>query len=84
MTDRCVITIGNFDGVHLGHRAMLRRAHDLGTQHGVPLKVLTFEPHPATVLRPGSDNPRLSTSTEKLALLREAGFQFLLRPQPGR
>ncbi|MCA9573336.1 MAG: hypothetical protein KC656_36115, partial [Myxococcales bacterium] len=47
------VTIGNFDGVHAGHQAILARAQSLGRQHQLPTTVLTFYPHPAGVVRPG-------------------------------
>ena len=69
---RPVVTVGNFDGVHLGHRAILdvvvRRAKDLAGE----AVVYTFDPHPRKVLRP-KDAPRLLTTLEqKLELLEEA------------
>ncbi|HEY6895922.1 MAG TPA: adenylyltransferase/cytidyltransferase family protein, partial [Rhodocyclaceae bacterium] len=45
----CVLTIGNFDGVHLGHRAMLERLRARGRELGLATAVLTFEPHPREV-----------------------------------
>ncbi len=72
-----VITIGSFDGVHLGHRAILdelnRTAHDLG---GASV-VVTFEPHPRSVLRPDQPIQILTPLEEKLALLHEAGVSHV-------
>lgn len=68
-----VLTIGNFDGVHRGHQAILRAAGALAHEHRVPLVVLTFEPHPANVLRPDQPPPRLGTREQKLAALASAG-----------
>ena len=73
-----VLTIGNFDGQHLGHRALLRavvaRAAEAG---GTPL-VLTFDPHPVKVLAPHVTLLFLTTPEEKLAHFREAGIAEVL------
>ena len=72
------LSIGNFDGVHLGHQALLRAmavdAHRQGRQAGL----LTFDPHPATVLRPHSPQPYLTTIAERLAVLRDVGLDFVV------
>jgi riboflavin kinase/FMN adenylyltransferase len=47
-----VVAIGNFDGVHRGHRAVLDRALELARARDIPVLALTFEPHPRTVFRP--------------------------------
>jgi riboflavin kinase / FMN adenylyltransferase len=69
-----VATIGNFDGVHLGHRRLLERvagqAHALGTQTAV----ITFDPHPRKVLRPDEQLKFLSTGDEKRAIFEELGL----------
>src|SRR4051812_35785832 len=64
-----VLAIGNFDGVHRGHRAVIAEA--LGRAHilGRPAAALTFEPHPAAVLRPQEPMFRLTDQTAKLRLL---------------
>ena len=67
------MTIGNFDGVHLGHQHIVRRAGEIAQEHDVVVKVVTFDPHPATVLRPGSAPPRLTVLDEKIRLLKESG-----------
>ena len=73
MAARSVVTVGNFDGVHLGHRAILQRARHLADQHNAALKVVTFEPHPATVLRPDAVPPRITGAEHKKRLLIDAG-----------
>lgn len=77
-----VLSIGNFDGLHRGHRAILSLAASLRGPAGVA--VITFEPHPLTVLRPASAPPRLSPLPVKEALLSEAGVDHLvvLPPAP--
>ncbi|MCU1493756.1 MAG: bifunctional riboflavin kinase/FAD synthetase [Acidimicrobiaceae bacterium] len=67
------VAIGNFDGVHSGHRLLVARAIEAATEAGLRSVVLTFDRHPATVVRPAS-SPRLLTSAEhKLELLRATG-----------
>ena len=79
-----VLTIGNFDGVHLGHRAILDTARRLADQRGAAVRVLTFDPHPAAVLRPEHQPPRLLPLDERLARLRRAGADDVrvLEPAP--
>ena len=67
------VTIGNFDGVHLGHRALLRAARRAADERKLPLAVLTFDPHPSAVLSPETARPSLTTPERKRALLAEAG-----------
>ncbi len=68
-----VLTIGNFDGVHLGHRALLRRLVDKAREVALPATVLIFEPHPREFFAHHSAPPRLSNLREKLALLADCG-----------
>lgn len=68
-----VLAIGNFDGVHLGHAALLRRLAEIASQDGLAPTVLTFEPHPREFFAPASAPARLTTLREKLELLAEYG-----------
>jgi riboflavin kinase/FMN adenylyltransferase len=60
------LTIGNFDGVHRGHQAMLARLSEAAEDLGLPSAVLTFDPHPREFFAPGAAPPRLSTLRSKL------------------
>ncbi len=68
-----VLTIGNFDGVHRAHQQLLAQAGLFAANTGGPVIVLTFEPHPLTVVAPTKAPPRLSTLDEKLRNLAQAG-----------
>jgi riboflavin kinase/FMN adenylyltransferase len=72
--ERNALVIGNFDGVHRGHQAMLRGAKEHARAHGSHVAVLTFEPHPAEVLGRGRP-PVLTRTSVKLALLDEQGVE---------
>jgi riboflavin kinase/FMN adenylyltransferase len=73
-----VVTIGNFDGVHLGHRALLRGVVAAARARGAEAVVTTFDPHPMTVIHPDSAPPRLTTTAHRLALLEEQGVDAVL------
>jgi riboflavin kinase/FMN adenylyltransferase len=68
-----VVTIGNFDGVHRGHLALVERAVVEGRRRGVPVTALTFDPHPAAVLWPDAVPLALQTVEERVATLRAHG-----------
>jgi riboflavin kinase/FMN adenylyltransferase len=68
------LTIGNFDGVHRGHRAMLDRLVAKARELKLPCGVLTFEPHPREFFQPSAAPARLSRLREKLELIAEAGI----------
>ena len=72
--DGCVLTIGNFDGLHLGHRSLLAIART----PGLPIVVMTFDPHPLAILRPEQAPAQLTTTTEKAALLQNAGVDHVV------
>jgi riboflavin kinase/FMN adenylyltransferase len=72
-----VVAIGNFDGVHRGHRALIAAARECARALGVPLGVITFEPHPREVLAPGQAPPRLTPFRLKARLLAELGVDQL-------
>ena len=72
-TTSSVLTIGNFDGVHRGHRALLDRLCRTARSAGLPATVLTFEPHPRELFAPDQAPARLTRLREKLELLAECG-----------
>jgi riboflavin kinase/FMN adenylyltransferase len=69
-----VVAMGNFDGVHLGHRTVIAAALDMGRAHGKPAFAVTFEPHPRSFFSPNSPQFRLSDETNKLRLLAGTGL----------
>jgi riboflavin kinase/FMN adenylyltransferase len=73
-----VVAIGNFDGVHRGHQAVLGRALDEAARRGVPALVLTFEPHPRTVFRPDVPLFILTPPPLKARLLAALGFDAVV------
>jgi riboflavin kinase/FMN adenylyltransferase len=75
---RTVATIGNFDGVHLGHRAILDRVCQRALELGGQAVAITFTPHPVKVLRPEVNLPLLTTQDQKLNLLAEAGLDSVV------
>jgi riboflavin kinase/FMN adenylyltransferase len=68
-----VATIGVFDGVHRGHQALIGRAVELAHERGLPSVVLTFDPHPAEVVRPGSHPAQLTSISRKAELVEQLG-----------
>jgi len=68
------VAIGNFDGVHTGHRALIARARELAAQDGLAAVALTFDPHPAAVLSPHGAPPRVCSLVRRLELLAEGGL----------
>ena len=73
-----VIAIGNFDGVHRGHQAVLSRALEIADERRVPAVVLTFEPHPRTIFRPEIPLFRLTPAPMKARLLAGLGFDAVV------
>lgn len=74
----CVVTVGFFDGVHRGHQAVVRRAVAVARERGVPAVVLTFDPHPSEIVRPGTHPPLLSTPTHRADLMEKLGVDAVL------
>jgi riboflavin kinase/FMN adenylyltransferase len=72
---RCAATIGNFDGVHRGHRALIDRVVTRARELSITSCVLTFEPHPREFFAPEAAPPRLTRLREKLELMAAAGVE---------
>ncbi len=70
-----VLAIGNFDGIHLGHQAILREATDRAAKTGAVATALTFEPAPLKILRPEAAPKRLSTNEQRLEWFRGVGLE---------
>ncbi|SDC62291.1 bifunctional riboflavin kinase/FAD synthetase [Nocardioides lianchengensis] len=75
---RTAVVIGNFDGVHLGHRRVLARARDLADRDGLTLVAVTFDPHPMAVLRPEHAPSTLTSIEVRAELLGDAGADAVL------
>ena len=75
---RGVVAIGNFDGVHFGHQQMLKQVCSDAARLSGPSVVLTFDPHPVTVLKPGIEIPRLTTIPERIRLLKSHGADHVV------
>ena len=73
-----VLTIGNFDGVHRGHQAIIAAARRAADQRDTQAAVMTFEPHPAAILRPGSAPGVLTPLPLKLRLLQTTGVDVVI------
>ena len=71
----CAVAIGNFDGIHLGHRALLSQMVEGARALSLIPSVLTFYPHPVEVLNPQKKLEQLSTTTEKLDLIEQLGVK---------
>lgn len=74
----CVLTIGNFDGVHLGHQAMLTQVRELAKARNLGSAVMIFEPQPREFFAPAAAPARLTNLAEKQALLAEYGVETLI------
>ena len=72
-----VVVLGMFDGVHEGHRELIRAAREEAKTRGIPLQVCTFDPHPLRVIRPDTAPRLLSTLAEKASLMRNLGVDEL-------
>jgi riboflavin kinase / FMN adenylyltransferase len=75
---RSVVTIGVFDGVHRGHQRIVARAVESAAELGLPVVVVTFDPHPDEVVRPGTHPPLLSTTRREWQLLAGLGVDAVL------
>jgi len=75
---RGAVSIGNFDGVHLGHARLIERLASRAREHGGPALVFTFDPHPAAVLRPENVPPALTWTERKAEILARLGVDMVV------
>ncbi|MGW2560128.1 bifunctional riboflavin kinase/FAD synthetase [Streptomyces sp. NPDC001514] len=75
---RSVVTIGSYDGVHRGHQLIIGRAVERARELGLPSVVVTFDPHPSEVVRPGSHPPLLAPHHRRAELMSELGVDAVL------
>ncbi|MCB5162053.1 bifunctional riboflavin kinase/FAD synthetase [Marinomonas algarum] len=75
---KCVLTIGNFDGVHLGHSAILARVKTLAKQYNAPAAIMIFEPQPREFFAPDTAPGRIGRLRDKVALLQGQGIDYVL------
>lgn len=78
LTGPTCLTIGNFDGVHRGHRALIAAMRDAARARGAACGLLTFHPHPRSVLRPDQPVASLASLYERLTLFSETGLDFVI------
>src|ERR1700730_4696873 len=78
---RCVLTIGTYDGIHLGHRALLARVQEHAARLGEPTVLLTFEPMPREYLAPNDPPARLTSLRERWGILSGTGLDYLWLPR---
>jgi len=74
----CVVTIGVFDGVHRGHQRIIGRAAEIAAERELPVVVVTFDPHPDAVVRPGPPPAELTTPRHLAELLAGLGVKALV------
>jgi riboflavin kinase/FMN adenylyltransferase len=74
----CVATIGNFDGMHVGHQAIIRGVIERAREVGKPSAVITFHPHPLTIVAPDRVPKQILTMAQKEELLRDLGVDALM------
>ena len=73
-----VVTVGNFDGLHIGHRAIIDTVVARARELGGPAVAYTFEPHPIRVLRPDQAPQMLTTIEQRLELFEQAGLDAVI------
>jgi len=74
----CVLTIGNFDGLHLGHQRILRTVVECARAQSLTPAVLTFDPHPVRLLAPARAPQLITTAEQKLSLIENMGIRLLV------
>lgn len=79
-TEASVVALGMFDGVHLGHQVLLRKARAVADRYGVPLVVQTFAEHPLQLITPDRCPPLLTTAVERARLIAGLGVDIYFAP----
>jgi riboflavin kinase/FMN adenylyltransferase len=74
----CVLTIGNFDGVHKGHQALIKQNQARAEASGLASVLYTFEPHPRQILQPNNHPPRILSLDDKLELIGHLGIKHVV------
>ena len=72
------VTIGNFDGVHIGHQRLLHAVKRAAAEKGLQPAVLTFDPHPASIVAPQRASRLLTTQAERCSLMAREGIEYVL------
>ena len=75
--DASVVTVGMFDGLHLGHKSVLQKLVDISKNDNIPSVVLTFSNHPQTFFRPDVANYVLSSMPDKVLRLKQLGVDIV-------
>jgi riboflavin kinase / FMN adenylyltransferase len=76
-TEASVLVLGMFDGVHLGHQALMRAARALADEHRIAMVVMTFDRHPLSLIAPAMAPPMLTTPQERIRLLEKQGADIV-------
>lgn len=74
----CVLTLGNFDGIHLGHQALIKRLKDVGKNRNLPTVVMLFEPQPLEFFSANNAQARLTSFHEKCHFIQQLGIDYVL------
>jgi len=74
---KTIIALGNFDGLHLGHKAVINKTIEIAKNNSLPSAVMTFEPHPVQIFRPDTPPLRITPFRRKVHLVKELGIDFL-------
>src|SRR5262245_61317715 len=73
------MAIGNFDGVHIGHQALLSRVCQVAAEHGTQSAVVTYDKHPSALLSPALPTPLIATALHKERLLAQCGIDIIVQ-----